>query len=161
NRLGLLGQVDGAHPPFAELLEQLVGADERRNRLRAIPEIVGSSDGSAQMRGRLPEEVANVLARCQKRFDLTAQLRVVGTLGVQKLEALLTGLDFGCTQKQLVGSRVPIGHRRGLRTGKRSIAYPECDNSIDRARDQPNLVGSGLQRPIKPCAREKPEAIRG
>ena len=46
DRLGLLGHVDDAHAPFADLLQELVGADDRAGRslsLSAVQSCVGLS----------------------------------------------------------------------------------------------------------------------
>ena len=53
---GLLGDVDDAHAPLADLLQQLVGADDRAGLLDARAGIVG--DGHRGHRGRGLEEVA-------------------------------------------------------------------------------------------------------
>ena len=67
-RVLLLGHVDQAHAPFADLLHQLVGADRRAGSFRG-----GLVDGGIADR-RAPEELAGVLMGLQQLLDTAAQL---------------------------------------------------------------------------------------
>src|SRR5438270_374409 len=78
-RLGLLGDVDDAHAPFADLLHQLVGADDRARDLergRAAPKLGRGRDRGFQ-------EAARVLVGAQQLLDLTPQGHIVAARPVQ------------------------------------------------------------------------------
>ena len=95
----LLGHVDRAHAPLADLLEQLVRADDRTGALRARPRgsggarvrslglrdvaglrITGPASGGLDRRAdrprRGPQEMADPLVVLQQRLDLRPQPRV-------------------------------------------------------------------------------------
>ena len=73
NRLLLLGHEDDAEAPFADLLQQLVGADDAS---RAFGERV--NHGHCDFRGRGLQEIADVRLDAQEPFDPLANFFVAG-----------------------------------------------------------------------------------
>ena len=69
-RLRLLGHPDCAHAAFADLLEQLVGADDRAG----LFQVCGRIDRGN--RGRRIQETADPVVRLEQGFDSLAQIHV-------------------------------------------------------------------------------------
>ena len=79
DRLGLLGHVDGAHAPLADLLEQLVGADDLTGAFVDRLKIVGRiQDGRTAL-----EETAGRLVCLEQPFDPRSQDLIAGACLVE------------------------------------------------------------------------------
>ena len=70
---GLLGHEDGAHAAFADLLQQLVGADQACRGFS----VTGWSRVAATHDGTPVEKGSSSLVRVKQHFDLAAQVGVV------------------------------------------------------------------------------------
>ena len=73
DRLGLLGHVDHAHAALADLLEQLVWADNRTGQLGRR----GRGHRGGRRSGRGFEEAPGVLVNLEKGFDSLPSCRIV------------------------------------------------------------------------------------
>ena len=82
DRLLLLGHVDDAHAAFADLLEQLVRADDRAGALRDR-RFTGRAARFDRWCRRLLHEVAGFVDRLQQAVDLRSQVGVVAASLVQ------------------------------------------------------------------------------
>ena len=79
DRLGLLGHVDHAHAPLADLLEELVGAD-------GIARPFGDGgwiDRRSQCVGYLVEQTTGIIVCLQKRLDAPPKLRICSAFSVE------------------------------------------------------------------------------
>jgi hypothetical protein len=77
--LGLLGDVDDAHAPFADLLHQLVRADDRAD---AISRLLRDGVDRRSHCWRL-EEVPGAVVDYEKRLDPGPQVLVTGTRAIE------------------------------------------------------------------------------
>ena len=78
DRLGLLGHIDDAHAPFADLLQQLVGADLRAGAFGSrLVECWAASRGNGRWRNL--EEATQQLLGPQQALDVLAKGLVVTT----------------------------------------------------------------------------------
>ena len=96
--LRLLGHVDDAHAPLADLLHQLVGADDRA---RAFREARRFDRDRRRRRGGL-EEAAELFVIPQHRFHLLSQSDVatVRLRGTRRASACLVGLSQGGDERR-------------------------------------------------------------
>src|SRR5262245_25105847 len=69
--LGLLGHEDDAEAPFADLLQELVGADDCAGTLGD-----GFSDGCGWRETKVAEETAGIFAGPEQRFNVGAHARI-------------------------------------------------------------------------------------
>ena len=83
---GLLGHEDGAHAAFADLLQQLVRADDRAG-------VFGERSGSGIQHALRP------LVRQKQRLDCGAELPIVAARPFEKRRALGRGGNFGRLKK--------------------------------------------------------------
>ena len=72
HRLGLLGHVDDAHAPLADLLEQLVRANDRAGAFHRL----GWGDRQGRTRGGRVQEVPHLGLGVEQPLDPPAQVRV-------------------------------------------------------------------------------------
>jgi hypothetical protein len=115
DRLGLLGQVDDAHAAFADLLQELVGADQGAGAL-ARP---SRGDGLSQTWGRSVEWPLGVLVCGQQLADPLEQLGLAGAGLVEEGVSFLgCGLVQG-GQEHSFGIIVRLGHG-----GSPRVVYP-------------------------------------
>ena len=90
DRLRLLGQVDDAKPPLANLLQQLIGSDDRAggfdDGLVAGWDVVENASLSrqSQIDARAVQKAIRLIVDLQQGLDLTSQLHVPGTQVVEK-----------------------------------------------------------------------------
>ena len=83
---GLLGHEDGAHAPFADLLQELVGADDRLF-------VFGERSCSGIQHALRP------LVRQKQRLNCGAELLIVAARPFQKRRAFGRGGNFGRLKK--------------------------------------------------------------
>ena len=112
--LVLLGDVDDAHAPFADLLHQLVGADDGAQSLRAARRL----DRKRRRRCWGREEAARPGIEGEQPLDVATQLGIAADL-VQVGRAGLLTLDLEGRQEDLfnIRSRLVL---HGSRSGRRS-----------------------------------------
>jgi hypothetical protein len=93
--LALLGHPDLAHAAFADLLQQLVGADDGAGDLARS----GWLDGNGRRRGRRREELARPEMGVQQGLDLPAQLGIPSGRPVEVGGTFLVRRDLQCIAK--------------------------------------------------------------
>ena len=112
DRLGLLGHVHGAHAPFADLLQEFVGANLRANALFDT-----WREGKRQFGGI--EKRSHALMLFEQRDDFTAQNLVAGALGVNISLSLLRRRNLKCVQKNVL--RLIFGDIHGVSGRRRCL----------------------------------------
>ena len=114
DRLGLLGHVDRAHAAFADLLQELVGADDRAGALGCRRLIEGGP-----VSRRCFEKRSHLLMMQEQLLDLTTKHFVVAALPSEVRQALFGRSDFHRLQEDrfrfaLVGVHSSTSGRIGL-----------------------------------------------
>ena len=105
DRLLLLGHVDHAHAAFADLLQELVGADQGAGLFG--DELV---DGRSSSRGRFFQKVARLGICLQQPLDAIPQLNVVSTGSAKVRVTFGFGPRLQSLKEDLVDSRSLIDH---------------------------------------------------
>ena len=108
DRLGLLGHEHDAHAAFADLLQQLVGADDRAGPLGDGRLVV---DGGIAVR-RLLQESLYLGVGCQQLVELCPLVRIVGTRLVQVTVTLFWSSNSQCSPEDRIRFAGSFDHGR-------------------------------------------------
>ena len=180
----LLGHVDDAHAPFADLLEQLVGADHRAGPLRDR-RFIGRATLSDRWCRRLLHEVAGLVDGFQEAFDFRSQVGI-GTAGLVQIGGSLSGrFDFqdltedasharrGMSHGTATSGPMHVGPATRVASGgsrsARSLPFNATPPQVDcqknaRRRSTKSVGGQGVglrQVPIEPGPSVSPVPIGG
>src|SRR5262249_29720014 len=131
HRLFLFGDVNGAHAPLADLLQQLVRADHRADVLS-----YWMSDLKRLIAGGHIKEAVGLIVCRDKQFKLSAQRGVTAACVLEKCRTLLDRFFYCCGKKIFFG---PGTHRS-----------PQWRNDETRGQYR-NEVGSNRGRNIIVC----------
>ena len=94
----LLGQVDDAETPFADLFQKLVGANDGAGLFNVSLMKCGSGSEC-----RFVEQTAGIAMRREQSFHTLAQLRVIATNLVQERWPLVWSVGFNRLEEKLFG----------------------------------------------------------
>ena len=109
--LGLLGHVDDAHAPFADLLQQLVRADDRAGAFHRL----GRRESHGRPRGGRVQEATHLGLGFEQPLDPPAQVRVRATNVVEISGPGLGRLPLHGGEEDLVDTGRWAAHRRDPR----------------------------------------------
>src|SRR5262249_22392415 len=99
DRLGLLGDEDDTHSPFANLLQELVGADRRAGLLAW-----GLVDGGGRSCRRLTHEAVELAVGDEETLDLPPEGVVALTRSVEKRRPLAGWIPLHCVEEYVAGA---------------------------------------------------------
>ena len=95
----LLGHEDGAHAAFADLLQQLVRADNRAGRFGGH----GRIESRCWFKQRLIQKTARCIVRLEQALDLSPQAGIALASTIQKRGAFGRGFLFDGCQEDFIG----------------------------------------------------------